>query len=697
VLNRLSANALLKSVIATLATLVVVMLAADAWRSWGRLAIESRIVAVADVSGDAFKAMNNMRTDRSTTVRMVTSSEAPDADTQKQNREARAADMPALHAALELLPRMDFPGRSTLLPELQGAVDKLTALQSETNDSLTKPKSERRATLASEYDTEETALMATLEKLSSAAFASIKHNDPFIDQMMEVKELAWLARIRGGDASVMITNGLPVGRLPAEARRKYHELVGGLETAWAALQGMTAGPNLPPRVGDAIGAAKQTFFTSEYTDMRDKLVEQLLTGAKPEMTVSQWSVFTVDRLASLLTVAEAALDEAKLHAEAQRGSAAWDLAIQLVLVTAALALAAGSMIAVTRRVTNPLRIIRDAMLKVAGGDLTAEAPFSDRSDEVGALAGALVTFKQNAVEKARIEAAEHEAQAKRTARQQAIEGYIGGFEGQMQSALAALGGAAGDMRKTSDTMSGVSEETNRQVKTAAAASQEASANVQTVAAASEELSASIGEISRQVSHAAEIAERAVSETKETDQTVQGLAESAQRIGEVVKLISDIASQTNLLALNATIEAARAGEAGKGFAVVASEVKSLANQTAKATEEISAQIAAVRKVTQDAVDAMKRIGGTIGEVSTVATSIASSVEEQGAATQEITRNTQEAARRTKDVSDSVGGVTAGADQTGAAAEGVKSAAEALGRQADKLRTEVNDFLAKIRAA
>src|SRR5260221_1772078 len=267
----------------------------------------------------------------------------------------------------------------------------------------------------------------------------------------------------------------------------------------------------------------------------------------------------------------------------------------------------------------------------------------------------------------------------------------------MQQALEALGGAAGQMRSTSDGLSATSEQTNGQVKTAAAASEEASSNVQTVAAASEELSASITEIGRQVAHAASIASRAVDGTRRTDSTVQGLAETAGRIGEVVKLISDIAGQTNLLALNATIEAARAGDAGKGFAVVASEVKSLANQTAKATEEISAQIAAVQKVTKEAVDAIKGIGGTIGEVSTVASSIALSVEQQGAATQEITRNTLTAAQRTRDVSENIAGVTTGADATGTAAQGVKSAAEALGIQAERLQAQVGDILAKILAA
>jgi methyl-accepting chemotaxis protein len=313
------------------------------------------------------------------------------------------------------------------------------------------------------------------------------------------------------------------------------------------------------------------------------------------------------------------------------------------------------------------------------------------------LAGALATFKQNAVEKTRIEGEQRDRHSQATHRQRAIESSIVAFESQIGEAITALLDASSQMRRTSDEMSVISQRTNTQVTTAAQASEEASSNVQTVAAASEELSTSISDISRQVTHAADIAGRAVDETKETDGTVRGLAESAERIGEVVKLINAIAGQTNLLALNATIEAARAGELGNGFAVVASEVKSLANQTAKATEEISAQIAAVQKVSKDAMDAIKGIGTTIGEVSAVATSIASAVEEQGAATQEITRNTQGAARRTKDASDSIAGVTAGANETGAAAHNVKSAAEALGMRTEQLRGQVDDFLAKIRAA
>jgi methyl-accepting chemotaxis protein len=369
--------------------------------------------------------------------------------------------------------------------------------------------------------------------------------------------------------------------------------------------------------------------------------------------------------------------------------------IALALVAIIVAVFINVMIA--RAIAGSIARLSASTIRLAEGDASVTIDGADRKDEIGAMAGALGTFKQNAIEKARIEEEQRARHAQAAARQQSIEAAIAAFEGQVGKALEALGAASGEMRLTAETLSTTAETSNHQVKTVASAAEEASSNVQTVAAASEELSTSISEIGQQVARAARITDRAVDEARQTDSTVQGLSAAAQKIGEVVKLINDIASQTNLLALNATIEAARAGEAGKGFAVVASEVKSLATQTAKATEDISTQIAAVQSVTEDTVSAIKRIGGTIGEVSSVATSIASAVEQQGAATKEISRNTQQAAQGTRQVSSNIVGVAEGATATGTTAQAVKSAAESLSEQAERLRGQVDNFLAKIRAA
>ncbi|HVO15952.1 MAG TPA: HAMP domain-containing methyl-accepting chemotaxis protein [Alphaproteobacteria bacterium] len=698
-LNRLSSNALLKSVIAVMAALVVLMLALGAWGSWQRVTAARRIAEVVDASSLIFKAMHNLRIDRTFTARHLMTADGPvEGNTRQQIERSRADEMPALKAAAAKLKTVDFADHDALVGALEQALKTLAPLQTETWDALNKPKSARRDGLAKEHTTLETALLDTLDKLSARLTAAVKLSDPTVDQMMAIKQLAWIVRNAAGDASVVISSGLIAGKpLAPEMVQKYAGYVSRIDTAWDALEDMAFGTALRPRLIKAIEGAKATFFDPKYTGTRDRLLKQLAAGEKPDMTANEWTPMSLPRLNGLLAVAESALEAAKEHAIDQQGAATRDLAINLGLLVLALGLAAGSMMAVSRRVIRPLHRIQDAMLKVASGDLSVEVSFGARRDEIGALAGALGAFKQNAVEKARIEEEQRTRHAQAAERQKAIEGHITGFEGQMREALETLGAAATQMRATSDSMSGTAAQTNDQVHKAAAASEEASTNVQTVAAASEELSASIGEISRQVSHAATIAGRAVEETHQTDSTVQGLAESAGRIGDVVKLISDIAEQTNLLALNATIEAARAGEAGKGFAVVASEVKSLATQTAKATEDIAAQISAIQRVTQDAVEAIRRIGGTIGEVSTVATSIASAVEEQGAATQEITRNTQEAARRTKDVSENIAGVAEGADATGHAADGVKSAADALGQRTEQLRSQVGEFLAKIRAA
>jgi methyl-accepting chemotaxis protein len=285
----------------------------------------------------------------------------------------------------------------------------------------------------------------------------------------------------------------------------------------------------------------------------------------------------------------------------------------------------------------------------------------------------------------------------REQRTRKVDTLLQTFEQQTAALVGTVAAAAGELRTTADTLSGTAEATTQQVTTVAAAVEQASVNVQTVAAAAEELHSSIAEIARQVAQSSTIAGKAVDDARRTDTIVKTLASGAQRIGDVVGLINSIAGQTNLLALNATIEAARAGDAGKGFAVVASEVKSLANQTAKATEDISKQITEIQTATGEAVQAIESIAQTIEELSAIAASIASAVEEQGSATQEIARNVHEAASGTQHVSANITNVSTGAKETGAAAAQVFNAASNLSAQAELLRNDVRGFIADVKAA
>ncbi|MBF0561672.1 MAG: HAMP domain-containing protein [Alphaproteobacteria bacterium] len=344
-----------------------------------------------------------------------------------------------------------------------------------------------------------------------------------------------------------------------------------------------------------------------------------------------------------------------------------------------------------RVVSGPLARMTSVMTDLAGGNTGVMIPGADRTDEIGAIAASVVVFRDSMIKNNHMAEIQRQEQKKKEERRLFVESRSHSFRTGVTTILAAVVGNANEMQKTAETMSNTAKETSRQASTAALASSNASMNVQTVAAAGEQLSASIAEIGRQVAHSSNIANNAVDEAQKANEMVRGLATAANKIGDVVRLINDIASQTNLLALNATIEAARAGDAGKGFAVVANEVKSLANQTARATEEISQQIGSVQTATHEAVTAIEGIGDTIGRIHEVTAAIATAVEEQGIATKEIASSVDQAAEGTQQVSGNVSGLNKAAMETGESAQSVLSVADHVARQTIDMKEQVESFL------
>ncbi|WP_043835631.1 methyl-accepting chemotaxis protein [Muricoccus aerilatus] len=359
--------------------------------------------------------------------------------------------------------------------------------------------------------------------------------------------------------------------------------------------------------------------------------------------------------------------------------------------------AAGMAIWLVRGVSLPILRTAELMRQIADGKLTVTIEGKDRTDEIGHMARALEVFRANA-ERARdlaaSQEAEHRAKEQRAARMTEL---VSGFEGRVGEMVSVLSSASTELEATARSMESTAVQARAQATEVAGAATQASGGVQTVAAAAEELSASIIEISRQVAQASSVATRAVDTANATNATVQNLSDGASRIGEVVNLINNIAGQTNLLALNATIEAARAGEAGKGFAVVASEVKSLAAETAKATDEIGQQVGQIQGATRGAVEAIGLIMSTVKEISEITVAIAASVEEQSAATQEIARTVQQTAEATGMVGQNIAAVSQSANDTGAAASQVLAAASDLSSQSEQLTAEVHTFTREVRAA
>ncbi|TPQ35336.1 methyl-accepting chemotaxis protein [Bradyrhizobium guangdongense] len=374
----------------------------------------------------------------------------------------------------------------------------------------------------------------------------------------------------------------------------------------------------------------------------------------------------------------------------------WLLAVALAII--GLAGIAVSFV-VGRSISRPVIAMSKAMRELALGNFDVRLPGLERKDEVGQMAHAVEEFKVRAIAKAESETAEREKKnlEAATARRAELHNLADTFEAAVGGIIENVASASGELESAAAALTRSSSETRQLSTVVTAASGETSANVQSVASATEEMASSIHEIGCRVVDSNRIADEAVEQTKQTDARMMELSNAANRIGDVTQLITSIAEQTNLLALNATIEAARAGDAGRGFAVVAQEVKALASQTAKATGEISAQIADMQSATKDSVLAIKEISGTIGRVSEIATAIAAAVEEQGAATQEISRNVQQAAHGSMQVASNIADVNRSAEDTGSASSKVLTSAELLLSENKRLKEEMARFLATVRAA
>ncbi len=694
----ISIRTTLVSLFCVMSFIMAALCLAALWSAQKTYSAAKSVAAYAEIDHNLFDALSGFRVERGAVLTALALA-GDTAKLRQQVSQGRADVTRSLTAALTALDAQPPGALTPMVKDLRTTLDQMDRLRQLTDADLARPLAERSPANLKAMGTDGSKLLDDLDGLSMAVESEIRSLDPALSPLILARAMAWTTRTYGG------TNGLLLNKVVAENRPMTPEEMKALasndarmEITWTAVRDVAKTANIPQRLKDSVDATQNIYFGGEFKRFRDAMVERLSTGGQPGITLAEWRESHNEKLALIAAVASTAVQALAQAALTTQGTAEQQLIAYIVALAVALTTAGIGLLVVIVRVTRPISALTRAMTVVADGDLTVAIPGAARHDEIGAMAQALLVFKDSLARTRRMESdAKDERLAAEAERHRAMQALADRFETAVGGIIGGVSTASGTLHATALKMTAAAQLTLTQSTAVAAAAEQASTNVVMVASSAEELGASVGEISRQVQQSSRMSVTAVAETSRTGDVIRELALAATRIGDFIGMISTIAAQTNLLALNATIEAARAGDAGKGFAVVASEVKVLANQTAKATEAIESQISAIQATTQQAVAVIEGVSSQIQRMSEVAAGIAAAVEQQGVATGEIVRNVEQAATGTGSVTLHIAAVAQTADETGIAAGQVLSASAALTDQARQLETEMQLFLATVRAA